>query len=214
MTITVLLVDDHPVVRTGLRALFANTDEVIVVGEAASGEEAIALSEHLHPQVVLCDLRLGAGIDGVETTARLRAQTPAPAVIILTTFDHDVEILRAVEAGAAGYLLKDVSAATILSSLTEAAAGGMVLAPEMARRVVDGMRQPQPKLTAREHEVLQLLGTGASNREIAKALFVTEATVKTHLVHLFGKLGVESRAKAVTLARDTGLISPFDSRDN
>ena len=214
MTITVLLVDDHPVVRTGLRALFANTDEVIVVGEAASGEEAIALAEHLHPQVVLCDLRLGAGIDGVETTARLRAQTPAPAVIILTTFDHDVEILRAVEAGAAGYLLKDVSAATILSSLTEAAAGGMVLAPEMARRVVDGMRQPQPKLTAREHEVLQLLGTGASNREIAKALFVTEATVKTHLVHLFGKLGVESRAKAVTLARDTGLISPFDSRDN
>lgn len=214
MTITVLLVDDHPVVRTGLRALFANSDAVTVVGEAASGEEAIALSEHLHPQVVLCDLRLGAGIDGVETTARLRAQTPAPAVIILTTFDHDVEILRAVEAGAAGYLLKDVSAATILSSLTEAAAGGMVLAPEMARRVVDGMRQPQPKLTAREHEVLQLLGTGASNREIAKALFVTEATVKTHLVHLFGKLGVESRAKAVTLARETGLISPFDSRDN
>ncbi|MBC9927811.1 MULTISPECIES: response regulator transcription factor [unclassified Leucobacter] len=214
MTITVLLVDDHPVVRTGLRALFANSDAVTVVGEAATGEEAIALAEHLHPQVVLCDLRLGAGIDGVETTARLRAQTPAPAVIILTTFDHDVEILRAVEAGAAGYLLKDVSAATILSSLTEAAAGGMVLAPEMARRVVDGMRQPQPKLTAREHEVLQLLGTGASNREIAKALFVTEATVKTHLVHLFGKLGVESRAKAVTLARETGLISPFDSRDS
>lgn len=214
MPITVLLVDDHPVVRTGLRALFANSAEVEVVGEAATGEEAIALAEHLRPQVVLCDLRLGAGIDGVATTEALRAQSPAPAVIILTTFDNDVEILRAIEAGAAGYLLKDVTPATILSSIHEAAAGGMVLAPEMARRVVDGMRQPQPRLTAREDEVLQLLGAGASNREIARELFVTEATVKTHLVHLFGKLGVESRAKAVTLAREIGLISSFDSRDS
>lgn len=214
MTITVLLVDDHPVVRAGLRALFANSDVVSVVGEAASGEEAIAMAKQLHPQVVLCDLRLGAGIDGVATTAALREQDPAPAVIILTTFDHDVEILRAVEAGAAGYLLKDVSPETILSSLTEAAAGGMVLAPEMARRVVEGMRQPHPRLTARENEVLQLLGTGASNREIARALFVTEATVKTHLVHLFDKLGVESRAKAVTLARSTGLIPAFKSQDS
>lgn len=211
MPITVLIVDDHPVVRTGLRALFANTPEVEVIGEAASGEEAIALAGHLLPQVVLCDLRLGSGIDGVATTEALRAQQPAPAVIILTTFDRDVEILRAVEAGAAGYLLKDVSPATILSSIREAAAGGMVLAPEMARRVVDGMRQPQPRLTAREQEVLDLLDTGASNREIARALFVTEATVKTHLVHLFGKLGVESRAKAVTLARETGLLPVSDT---
>src|SRR5690606_30743889 len=117
----------------------------------------------------------------------------------------------AVEAGAAGYLLKDVSPATILSSLKEAAAGGMVLAPEMARRVVDGMRQPPPRLTTREQEVLMLLDTGASNREIARTLFVTEATVKTHLVHLFDKLSVESRAKAVTLARETGLIPTADS---
>lgn len=206
MQITVLLVDDHPVVRTGLRALFERNDDVLVVGEAASGEEAIALAEHLHPDVVLCDLRLGGGIDGVETTAALRAQRPAPAVIILTTFDRDVEILRAIEAGAAGYLLKDVSPATIVSSLKEAARGGMVLAPEMAQRVVDGMRRPRLKLTDRELEVLRLLDTGASNREIARELVVTEATVKTHLVHLFSKLNVESRAKAVTLARETGLI--------
>lgn len=206
MTITVLIVDDHPVVRTGLRSLFENTDDVRVVGEAASGEEAIALAAHLHPDVVLCDLRLGDGIDGVETTAALRAQSPAPAVIILTTFDRDVEILRAIEAGAAGYLLKDVTPATIVSSLKEAARGGMVLAPEMTKRVVDSMRQAKPRLTERELEVLKLLGTGASNREIARELFVTEATVKTHLVHLFTKLGVESRAKAVTQARETGLL--------
>ena len=206
MQITVLLVDDHPVVRTGLRALFERNDDVLVVGEAASGEEAIALAEHLHPDVVLCDLRLGGGIDGVETTAALRAQRPAPAVIILTTFDRDVEILRAIEAGAAGYLLKDVSPATIVSSLKEAARGGMVLAPEKAQRVVDGMRQPRPRLTDRELEVLRLLDTGASNREIAREHVVTEATVKTHLVHIFSKLNVESRAKAVTLARETGLI--------
>lgn len=201
-----LLVDDHPVVRTGLRALCELNDNVRVVGEASSGEEAIALSEHLNPNVVLCDLRLGAGIDGVQTTAALRAQQPAPAVIILTTFDRDVEILRAIEAGAAGYLLKDVSPSTIVASLEEAARGGMVLAPEMTQRVVQGMRHPRLQLTERQFDVLRRLETGASNREIARELFVTEATVKTHLVHLFAKLGVESRAKAVTLARETGLI--------
>lgn len=204
--ITVLLVDDHPVVRTGLRTLFERNDEVDVIGEAATGEEAITLSDHLHPDVVLCDLRLGPGIDGVATTAALRTQDPAPAVIILTTFDRDVEIIRAIEAGAAGYLLKDVSPDTIVTSLREAAAGRMVLAPEMAQRVVEGMRKPSLRLTDREVEVLRLLDQGASNREIARTLFVTEATVKTHLVHLFAKLNVESRAKAVTLARETGLI--------
>ena len=136
----------------------------------------------------------------------LRAQRPAPAVIILTTFDRDVEILRAIEAGAAGYLLKDVSPSTIISSLKEAARGGMVLAPEMAQRVVHGMRHPRLQLTERQLEVLKLLETGASNREIARELFVAEATVKTHLVHLFIKLNVESRAKAVILARETGLL--------
>jgi DNA-binding NarL/FixJ family response regulator len=204
--VTVLLVDDHPIVRGGLRALFERHDDVEIVGEAASGEEAVTLAAHLHPDVVLCDLRLGAGMDGVETTAALRAQDPAPAVIILTTFDRDAEILGAIEAGAAGYLLKDVSPATILHSIKEAAAGHIVLAPEMAQRVVQGMRKPRVRLTERELDVLRLLGDGASNREIARTLFVTEATVKTHLVNLFAKLGVESRAKAVTHARETGLL--------
>jgi DNA-binding NarL/FixJ family response regulator len=206
MTITVLLVDDHPIVRTGLRALLDRQPDVEVVGEAATGEEAVTLAAHLHPDVVLCDLRLGEGMDGVQATAALRAQHPAPAVIILTTFDRDAEILRAIEAGAAGYLLKDVSPATILQSLKEAAAGRIVLAPEMAQRVVHSMRQPRVKLTDRELDVLRLLDTGASNREIARRLYVTEATVKTHLVNLFGKLHAESRAKAVAIARESGLI--------
>lgn len=206
MTITVLLVDDHPIVRTGLRTLLDRQPDVEVIGEAATGEEAVALAGHLHPDVVLCDLRLGEGMDGVQATEALRAQDPAPAVIILTTFDRDAEILRAIEAGAAGYLLKDVSPATILQSLKEAAAGQIVLAPEMAQRVVHGMRQPRVRLTDRELDVLRLLDTGASNREIARRLFVTEATVKTHLVNLFGKLHAESRAKAVAIARESGLI--------
>ena len=161
MPVTVLLVDDHPIVRGGLRALFERHDDVEIVGEAASGEEAVTLAAHLHPDVVLCDLRLGAGMDGVETTAALRAQDPAPAVIILTTFDRDAEILGAIEAGAAGYLLKDVSPATILHSIKEAAAGHIVLAPEMAQRVVQGMRKPRVRLTERELDVLRLLGDGA-----------------------------------------------------
>ena len=127
-------------------------------------------------------------------------------MIILTPFDRDAEILGAIEAGAAGYLLKDVSPATILHSIKEAAAGHIVLAPEMAQRVVQGMRKPRVRLTERELDGLRLLGDGASNREIARTLFVTEATVKTHLVNLFAKLGVESRAKAVTHARETGLL--------
>ena len=206
MTISVLLVDDHPIVRTGLRALFAHQDDVDIAGEAGTGEQAVAAARMLRPDVVLCDLRLGEGMDGVATTAALRALDPAPAIIILTTYDRDADILRAIEAGAAGYLLKDVSPETIMRALAQAAAGRLVLAPELAERVAAGRRRPQVRLTEREHEVLGLLGDGASNREIARALFVTEATVKTHLVNLFGKLQVESRAKAVSRAQEEGLI--------
>ncbi|WP_159463592.1 response regulator [Microbacterium paraoxydans] len=204
--VRVLLVDDHPIVRAGVRSLFDRRDDAEVVGEAASGEEAVTLARHLRPDVVLCDLRLGAGMDGVQTTAALRALDPAPAVLLLTTFDRDAQILGAIEAGAAGYLLKDVDPEDIVRAVRQAASGGQVLTPELTARVGRALRAPRVQLTGRELDVLRLLDTGASNREIAKALFVTEATVKTHLVHVFEKLGVDSRAKAVAVARDTGLL--------
>ena len=205
MTTTVLLVDDHPVVRSGLRAVL-ESDSVHVVGEATTGEEAVALAAHLHPDVVLCDLRLGAGIDGVQTTAALRALEPAPAVLILTTFDRDAEILGAIEAGAAGYLLKDVAPDVIIEGILRAAGGDMFLAPDLADRVLKGMRNPLPKLTEREVEVLRLLATGGANKEIARALFVTEATVKSHIAHIFTKLNVDSRSRAIHVAQEAGLI--------
>jgi DNA-binding NarL/FixJ family response regulator len=201
-----LIVDDHPIVRAGLRALFGPESGVDVVGEAATGEEAVTLARHLHPDVVLCDLRLGDGMDGVQTTRELRALDPAPAVVILTTFDRDAEILGAVEAGAAGYLLKDAPYEQIVAAIRGAAAGQLVFSPELTTRMVNVMRAPRVKLTERELDVLRLLETGASNREIAKALFVTEATVKTHLVHVFDKLGVDSRARAVAVSRETGIL--------
>lgn len=202
----VLLVDDHPIVRAGLRSLFPTGAGVEVVGEAATGEEAITLARHLHPDVVLCDLRLGEGIDGVETTRALRGLEPAPAVVILTTFDRDAEILDAVEAGAAGYLLKDSPAEQIIAAIRGAADGQLVLSPELTARMVQVMRTPRVKLTERELDVLRLLSTGASNRDIAKELFVTEATVKTHLVHVFDKLGADSRSRAVAMAREAGIL--------
>lgn len=202
----VLIVDDHPIVRTGLRSLFAASEDIEIVGEAATGEEAVTRARHLRPDVVLCDLRLGDGIDGIEATRRLRALGEPPAIVVLTTFDRDTEVLGAVEAGAAGYLLKDATSDQIVAAIRDAAAGRIVLSPELTARVVEVMRSPRVRLTDREREVLRLLATGASNREIAKTLFVTEATVKTHLVHVFDKLGVDSRSRAVAVARDTGII--------
>lgn len=206
MTTSVLIVDDHPIVRSGLRALLEMTPELSVVGEAATGEEAIRLAGHLKPDVVLCDLRLGEGIDGIQTTAALRALDPAPAVLMLTTFDREAEILGAIEAGAAGYLLKDVAPETIIEGIVRAAAGDLVLTPDLASRVLRGMRHPLPKLTDRETDVLRLAATGANNKEMARSLFVTEATVKTHLAHIFTKLEVDSRARAIHKAKETGLI--------
>jgi DNA-binding NarL/FixJ family response regulator len=204
--VRILLVDDHPIVRAGVRSLFDRRDDAEVVGEAASGEEAVVLARHLRPDVVLCDLRLGVGMDGVQTTAALRALDPAPAVLILTTFDRDAQILGAIEAGAAGYLLKDIAPEDIVRAVRQAASGGQALTPELTARVGRALRAPRVQLTGRELDVLRLLDTGASNREIAKALFVTEATVKTHLVHVFEKLGADSRAKAVAIARESGLL--------
>ena len=206
MDVSVLLVDDHPVVRTGLRAVLGTRPGIKILGEAATGEEAVVLTGHLQPDVVLCDLRLGDGMDGVSTTGALRGLDPSPAVLILTTFDHDADILRAIEAGAAGYLLKDVAPEVIVDAICAAAQGEMVLAPELASRIMRGMRNPPPKLTERELEVLQQLAVGASNRQIAKALFVSEATVKSHLVHIFNKLDVDSRSRAVHAASVAGIL--------
>jgi len=202
----VLIADDHPIVRAGVRALFAGHPDIDVVGEAATGEEAVTLARHLAPDVVLCDLRMGEGMDGVAATAEMRALIPAPAVIILTTFDRDAEILGAIEAGASGYVLKDAPPDAIARAVREAAAGRLALTPELSERVVQVLRAPRVRLTDREQEVLRLLDTGASNPQIAKALFVTEATVKTHLVHIFAKLGVDSRSRAVAVARERGLL--------
>lgn len=206
MSVSVLLVDDHPVVRTGLRAVLDTHDDVNIVGEAATGEEAVVLAGHLRPDVVLCDLRLGEGMDGIAATKELRGLDPAPGVLILTTFDRDADILAAIEAGACGYLVKDASPATIVEAIQAAAQGRLFLPPELATRVMNQMRSPRPKLTDREREVLRLLGTGASNKEIARTLFVSEATVKSHLVHIFDKLGVDNRGRAINVARETGLL--------
>lgn len=205
MSIRLLLIDDHPIVRAGLRAVLEGRG-FAVVGESATGEEGLAAASALHPDVVLCDLRLGDGIDGVATTAALRALTRPPAVVILTTFDHDAQIVRALEAGAAGYLLKDVDTDTIVRAIHDAAAGGLVFTPGGDERLLAALRAPRVSLTTREEEVLGMVAEGASNREIATALFITEATVKTHVVHLLQKLGVDSRTAAASEARKLGLF--------
>ena len=204
--ITVLLVDDHPVVRSGLQALLAGELTLTVLGAAASGEEALALVASLNPDVVLCDLRLGDGMDGVALTETLRRGGERPAVLILTTYDNDSDIVRAVMAGAAGYLLKDAEPEAITQGIRDAAAGRLVLTPELERRVADRMSQGVPQLSDRELEVLRLVAEGRANKEIARALFISEGTVKTHLVHIFGKLRADSRTSAVAAARAHGLL--------
>ncbi|WP_433610810.1 response regulator [Prescottella agglutinans] len=205
--VRVLLVDDHPVVRAGLRALLASHEEVEVVAEASSGEEAVALAATAKPDVVLMDLRLGAGMDGAGATAQITATAEPPRVVVLTTYDTDADILRAVEAGASGYLLKDTAPHVLIDSVFAAARGETVLDPEVAQRLYRRMQQPRADLSAREIEVLALVAQGLSNRAIAKQLFVSEATVKSHLVHAFTKLEVDSRTAAVAAARERGLIA-------
>jgi len=202
---SVLIVDDHPVVRSGLRTLLAAAPGIEVVGEAADGATAIRLAREVAPDVVLCDLRLGDGIDGVGV-ARELVSRQGPAVVILTTYDHDTDIVRAVEAGAAGYLLKDAGLDQIIRAVQGAAAGETVLSEAMTARVVDTMRTAPKALSDREREVLTLVEEGLSNRQIAKRLFVSEATVKTHLSHVYDKLAAPSRTAAVAAARARGLL--------
>ena len=205
MTTSILLADDHPIVRAGLRAVI-EARGFTVVGEASTGEEAVEMASALHPDVVLCDLRLGDGMDGVDTTSMLRRMPDAPAVVILTTFDHDAQIIRAIEAGAAGYLLKDVDSDTIVAAISDAAAGAMVLTPGGDSRIIAALRAPRVVLTDRERDVLALVDEGAANKEIAARLFISESTVKTHVVHLLEKLGVASRAAAASEGRRLGLL--------
>ncbi|WEV79400.1 response regulator transcription factor [Janibacter cremeus] len=206
MSARVVVVEDHPVTRMGLIALLGQEDRITVVGEAATGEEAIALVERERPDVVVTDLRLGEGPDGVAVTASLRSRVAAPAVLVLTTYDTDRDIVRAVEAGAAGYLLKDTDPAEITSAVLRAAAGETVLSAALAQRVVARISRPQAQLSAREVEILAAVARGLSNKQIARELVISEATVKTHLVHVFTKLDVDSRTAAVARAREDGLL--------
>ncbi|KAB2370742.1 response regulator [Actinomadura montaniterrae] len=207
--IRILLVDDHPVVRSGLRAMLAGQPGFALVGEAATGEEGVAEAARLHPDVVLMDLQLGAGIHGGEATRRITAAGPrAPRVLVLTTFDADSDILAAIEAGATGYLLKDAPPEKLHAAIRSAAAGDSTLAPSVASRLLGRMRAPSATLTGRELEVLGLVAEGLSNRQISKRLFLSETTVKTHLVHIYAKLEVDSRTAAVAAATRRGLIRP------
>jgi DNA-binding NarL/FixJ family response regulator len=207
--IRILLVDDHPVVRSGLRAMLVGQPGFALVGEAATGEEGVAEATRLHPDVVLMDLQLGAGIHGSEATRRITAAGPrAPRVLVLTTFDSDSDILAAIEAGATGYLLKDAPPEKLHAAIRSAAAGDSTLAPSVASRLLGRMRAPSATLTGRELEVLGLVAEGLSNRQISKRLFLSETTVKTHLVHIYAKLEVDSRTAAVATATRRGLIRP------
>ncbi|MEU4331269.1 response regulator transcription factor [Nonomuraea dietziae] len=200
------LVDDHPVVRAGIAALVGGEPDMEIVGEAATSHDAVRGIALREPDVVLMDLQLGDGPDGVETTRLVRALPHAPQVLVLTTYETDADIVRAIDAGATGYVLKACPPDELFQAIKAAARGETVLSPKVATRMMRRMRDPGPALTTREIEILELLAKGAGNKEIARALFITEATVKTHLVHVYGKLGVDTRTAAVTVAVERGLI--------
>ncbi|MBD0424946.1 response regulator transcription factor [Streptomyces sp. NPDC052309] len=205
--VRILVCDDHIVVRAGLLALLDSAPGIEVVGEAGTGEEALALAAKLTPDVVLMDLQLGEGIDGVETTRRLTAAPgTTPHVLVLTTYDTDADITRAIEAGATGYLLKAERPEELFAAIHAAAQGRTALSGPVASRVMANMRSPRPSLTDRERDILAQLARGLGNREIARALFISEATVKTHLRRIYDKLGVDTRAGAVAVAKEQRLL--------
>jgi DNA-binding NarL/FixJ family response regulator len=204
--IRVVVADDHPIVRSGIVGLLSSADDIEVVGEAGNGAEAVALATQLSPDVVLMDLRM-PGVGGAEATAQIVAARPEVRVVILTTYESDENILTAIEAGASGYLLKAAPQDEILAGLRSVARGEVALAPSIAALLVKRMREPAPvSLSDRETQVLALVAEGNSNRAIATALFVSEATVKTHLIHVFEKLEVKDRTRAVTRAMELGLL--------
>ncbi|MEU7568668.1 response regulator transcription factor [Streptomyces fradiae] len=208
-TVTLLIVDDHPVVRDGLRGMFASAPGFEVLGEAAGGTEGVELALRLDPDVVLMDLRMPAG-SGVEAIAELARRGSRARVLVLTTYDTDSDTIPAIEAGATGYLLKDAPREELLAGVRAAAEGRTVLSPAVASRLVSAVRRPAAPadraLSAREREVLELVARGTSNRGIARELFISEATVKTHLTHLYAKLAVRDRAAAVAAAYERGIL--------
>jgi DNA-binding NarL/FixJ family response regulator len=206
VTIRLVIADDHLVVRAGLRAMLGAEPGFDVVGEATTGAQAIDVADRLCPDVVLMDLRMPE-IDGVAATVRIRERHPNVHVLVLTTYDTDADILKAIEAGATGYLLKDATRDELVRAVRAAATGASVLTPAVASRLMDRLRAPrQEALSAREIEILEHVARGRTNKEIAAALFISEATVKTHLLHIFAKLDVQDRTQAVTVALDRGVL--------
>jgi DNA-binding NarL/FixJ family response regulator len=206
--IRLLIVDDHPVVRDGLRGMLAADPSLQVVGEASDGAEAIGLVKSLRPDVVLMDLRM-PGLGGVAAIKALAEQGAEARVLVLTTYDSDSDVTPALEAGATGYLLKDAPQEQLVRAIQAAARGESVLAPSVATRLVSQLRVPaRDSLSERELEVLSLIARGETNRGAAARLFISEATVKTHLLHIYEKLGVNDRAAAVAAAYERGLLVP------
>ncbi|MDZ5079135.1 response regulator transcription factor [Nesterenkonia sp. HG001] len=209
--LSTVLVDDHPVVRAGLRAMLSEDPRIRVVAEAADGKAALdvvarLVTEGRGPDLVLMDLQMGEGMDGVAATRQLRRQCPSLPVLILTTYDTEADILAAVEAGASGYMLKDAAPEDIHRAVHDAAAGLTALAPAVAARLIGRTRGENISLSTREVELLELLATGLSNQQIARQLFISVATVKTHLVHIYQKLGADNRTAAVRVASERGII--------
>lgn len=204
--IRVLIADDHPVVRAGLLGLLETQDDIAVVGEAVNGRQAISKAVEMEPDVVLMDLQMPE-MAGTEATLRIKEWLPECQVLILTTYDTDADILRAIEAGATGYLLKDAPREELFSAVREAAAGTPALSPSVARRLIDHTRRPSfDRLTGREIDVLQRAAAGDTNSVIARSMSLSEATIKSHLAHIYRKLGVHDRTAAVTTALDKGII--------
>jgi DNA-binding NarL/FixJ family response regulator len=206
--ISLLIVDDHPVVRDGLRGMFSADPRFEVLGEAGDGTEAVAAGEKLQPDVILMDLRMPR-TDGVTAIKELTKRGVPARVLVLTTYDTDSDVLPAIEAGATGYLLKDAPREELFRAVEAAARGQAVLSPAVATRLMGQLRQPASEpLSQRELEVLELIAQGKTNREAAKQLFISEATVKTHLLHVYAKLGVSDRAAAVATAFSRGYLAP------
>jgi DNA-binding NarL/FixJ family response regulator len=206
VSVRVLIVDDHPLMRAGLSALFETDTTIEVMAAVGSTSEALAEATRVRPDVVLMDLQFNRVFEGARATREIRELPDPPAVLILTNFDTDADIIAAIEAGAAGYLLKDAAPEDITAAIHAAAAGQTALAPSVATRLFARMQQPHFSLSARELEVLVLVASGDSNSDIARRLHLSETTVKSHLAHIYPKLGVNSRTAAVAAARDTGII--------